>query len=249
MSSTKRTAKPSPPSPTRHREIHDALRTQIVSGAWPPGHKLPSEHELAKQFNCARMTIGKAIGALAQRGLVSRRRRAGTVVTVPRSQETVLEIHDIEAEIVAGGHEYRFELFERAIKRADEIDAQNLGIEVGGSVLRLVGLHRAGGRPHAYEERLINLDAVPEARKERFSKVSPGRWLLARVPWTDAEHAISALNADRDMARYLEIARGKACLCIERSTWLEERRITYVRLTYPCDQHRLVARFFKGKNS
>jgi GntR family transcriptional regulator, histidine utilization repressor len=81
-----------------------------------------------------------------------------------------------------------------------------------------------------------------------FATVSPGRWLLARVPWTDAEHVISALNADRAIALRLEIALGKACLCIERGTWLEEKRITYVRLTYPCDQQRLVARFLNGKS-
>ena len=49
-----------PVSTPRYREIHDALRAKIVSGAWLPGFKLPSEPELARGFDCARMTIGKA---------------------------------------------------------------------------------------------------------------------------------------------------------------------------------------------
>ena len=235
------------PVRTRYREIHDALRGKIVSGAWTPGYKLPSEHELARKFHCARMTISKALGALAARGLIYRRRRAGTTVSVPRLQETVLEIHDIEAEIQAAGHAYRFERFTRRIRRATLSDAAALGIRIGTPVLAVTGLHRADERAHALEERLINLDAVPEARREQFRQVSPGRWLLARIPWTDAEHEILALNPDRLIAQRLRIARHKACLCIQRRTWSEQQRITYVRLIYPCDQHRLVARFRQAR--
>lgn len=227
----------------RYREIYDALRLKIVSGAWPAGHKLPSEPELAKSFGCARMTIGKALGALAEQRLVTRRRRAGTTVSAPRLQESVLEIHDIEAELVAAGSSYAYECLERKVRQASVEDAAALRVTKDTPVLWLIGLHRADGRPHALEERLINLRAVPEAGRERFLLTSPGRWLLQRIPWTDAEHQILALNADAAIARRLEIPRQKACLCIERSTWLDEQHITHVRLIYPCDQHRLVARF------
>jgi len=230
-------------STPRYLEIHKALRQKIVSGNWPPGYKLPPEPALAKSFNCARMTISKALGTLADRGLISRRRRAGTTVSTPRAQESVLEIHDIESEVLAAGHAYRYECLRREARHATQREAEALHIVREASVLVLRGLHWADGRPHALEERLINLDAVPDARRERFVKISPGRWLLSRVPWTDAEHEISAISADRLSAQQLEVTRGSACLCIERRTWLGKRRITYVKLLYPGDQHRLVARF------
>ncbi len=192
------------------------------------------------------MTISKAIGALAERGFVVRRRRAGTVVSVPRMQESVLEIHDIEAEIIAAGHEYRFERIVLQRRRATKRDAAALKVGANTQVIAVTGVHRAGGIAHALEERLINLDCVPDAARERFTEISPGRWLLTRMPWTDAEHLISAMNADLVTARRLEIADNKACLCIERRTWLDDRRITYVRLVYPCDQHRLIGRFQRG---
>jgi GntR family histidine utilization transcriptional repressor len=227
----------------RSREIYDALRQKIVSGEWPAGHRLPSEHELARAFGCARMTIGKALGALAEQRLVTRRRRAGTTVNMPRPQESVLEIHDIEAELLAAGIPYAYESLARRIRRATAGDAATLGVPLGTPVLALTGLHRASGRPHALEERLINLRAVPEARTERFTTISPGRWLLQRIPWTEAEHQIGALNADADIARWLAIRRDTACLAIERNTWRDAQRITHVRVIYPCGEHRLVARF------
>ena len=36
---------------------------------------------------------------------------------------------------------------------------------------------------------------------------------------------------------------GAACLRLERRTWRGAQSITWVRLTYPGDQHRLVGRF------
>ncbi|HEX5459843.1 MAG TPA: histidine utilization repressor [Steroidobacteraceae bacterium] len=233
-------------SAPRYREIHDALRAKIVSGAWPPGFKLPSEPELARSFDCARMTVGKALTALADKGFITRRRRAGTRVNSPRPQESVLEIHDIEAEVRTAGHDYRYRCLTRECRPATASDASALNVPIGTPVLEITGLHCADGRPHALEERLINLQAVPDARRERFSKVSPGGWLLSRIPWTEAEHQISALNANSPMAQRLQITRHKACLCIERRTWHQGQRITYVRLIYPCDHHRLVARFQHG---
>ena len=227
----------------RYRAIQDALAERIISGAWPPGHKLPSEPELALSFDCARMTISKALGVLATRGLITRRRRAGTVVNAPRPQESVLEIHDIETEVLSSGHDYHYERLHREQRPASATDATAIDVEVGTPLLVLTGLHRTDNQPHALEERLINLLAVPAAKRERFEGNSPGRWLLAQVPWTQASHEITALNANRAIARTLQIAEHKACLCIERRTWQGEQRITYVRLIYPCDQHRLVARF------
>lgn len=227
----------------RYREIYEALRRKIVSGEWPPGHRLPSEPELARQFGCARMTLGKALTALAEQRLVTRRRRAGTTVNMPRPQESVLEIHDIEAELVAAGASYAYQSLVRGVRRANTADVAAFGVPPNTPVLALTGLHCAGSRPHALEERLINLRAVPEARSERFADISPGRWLLQRIPWTEAEHQIGALNADALIARRLAIRRNTACLTIERNTWRDAQRITHVRLIYPCDQHRLVARF------
>ena len=230
----------------RYREIRDTLRKKILSGAWPPGYKLAPEPELAHAFDCARMTISKALETLADQGLITRRRRIGTVVNAPRPQETVLAIHDIESEVLAAGHIYRYDCIDRSTRAATANDAEKLGVSAGTAILSLSGIHRADGRPHALEHRLINLEAVPDARRERFRKGSPGRWLLARVPWTEAEHQISALNASRVIAGHLKIARNQACLCIERLTWRDGQRITYVRLLYPCDQHRLIARFQHG---
>jgi GntR family histidine utilization transcriptional repressor len=227
----------------RYQEIQNHLKSQILSGTWAPGTKVPSEHELAAQFDCARMTVSKAIGSLVEKGLVVRRRRAGTIVAAPKSQETVLEIHDIQAEVQASGRDYRFDIQSRRVGKATREEAEKLGADIGTPVLAIACVHWADTVPYALEERLINLNAVPEAESEMFREVPPGSWLLAKIPWNEAEHRIFAVSADATTARVLKIRRNAPCLCIERRTRRDSQNVTYVRLIYPGEQHVLVARF------
>ena len=67
-----------------------------------------------------------------------------------------------------------------------------------GKVIAIACRHCADGVPFAIEDRLIDLDAVPEAAKANFALEPPGSWLLHHVPWTEAEHSISAIVADEE---------------------------------------------------
>ena len=230
----------------RYAEIRTDFETRIRSGEWAPGHRIASEHVLMEQYRCSRMTVHKALAALAATGLITRKRRSGSFVAAPSTEETVLDIHDIEAEITGAGRAYRYELMKRGVRPASPCDAARLAIGEGGAVLALLARHWADRRPYAIEDRLINLTAVPDARNANFAAVPGGSWLLIQVPWTDAEHTIRAVSASGQTAARLDLDRGAACLVIERRTWQSGAPITQVRLTYPGDRHRLVGRFTPG---
>ena len=83
----------------------------------------------------------------------------------------------------------------------------------------------AGAQPFCLEERLINLAAVPEAETAEFADTPPGLWLLQWVPWSEAEHVISAAPASPAEAETLGVAPGAACLEIVRRTWSGTRLV------------------------
>jgi len=226
-----------------HQKILGDLQGKILSGKLAPGARIATEHELAEAYDCSRMTVSNVLAKLARAGLVERRRKAGTFVTRPQSQAAVLEIHDIKAEVQALGLTYRFELVSRTTRRSTALDRERLETRSAGRVIELVARHFAGARVFCLEQRLINLEAVPQAAEEDFRGVAPGRWLLDSVPWTAAEHRISASNAPRPVAASLAVPSNTACLIVERRTWRAALPVTHVRLTYPGDSHQLVARF------
>jgi GntR family histidine utilization transcriptional repressor len=226
-----------------YRRIHADIEAHILSGEWPAGRRIPSEHELTATYGCSRMTVNKALTLLAQAGYIERRRRAGSFVRHPHAQTAVLDVHDIATEVASLGLPYRYELLARSRRQARGEERDRLGIDRRVPVLRLRCLHHAGKRPFCLEERLINLRAAPQAADADFSTEAPGAWLLRHVRWNLAEHRISATGADQSIAATLSVAEGTPCLAIERRTWNQDQVVTWVRLTYLGDSHTLVARF------
>lgn len=226
-----------------HERIMGDVEGRILSGEWPPGHRIPFEHELTLEYGCSRMTVNKALGELVKKGLIERRRRSGSFVTQPHGQSAVLEIHDIQREVEALGLLYDYKLDNRELRKANAEDRVKLEISSNAQVLAITCRHFTSDVPFCLEERVINVASVPEARDADFSAVGPGSWLLQMVPWRAAEHRIRAISADRRVAEALAIPNGTACLVVERRTWSGQTYITQVKVTYPGDRHELVAHF------
>ncbi len=236
------------PSGSLHRRILSDIEARILSGEWQPGRRIPFEHELTAQYGCSRMTVSKALTQLAGAGLIERRRRAGSFVTRPHSQSAVLEIPDVRTEVAALGLPYRFEIVARVKRRATRADRARFAVAADAWVLALTCRHDAALRPFCLEDRLISLAAAPDAAAEPFAEQSPGAWLVRRVPWTRAEHRISAAAARGGIARALKVVEGTPCLIVERRTWSGEAPVTQVRMSYPGEAHELVARFTPGQS-
>ena len=222
--------------PALHERIRLQIETQILCGAWPPGTKVPSEQVLMTQYGCARMTVNKALSALAGAGLVTRKRRAGTVVAQPRSQSMVLEITDLAREVKARDQAYEWRLLRRAERSSDHP-------EMPGRVLETEGVHYADDIPLAFEHRLVSTAQVPQILAADLVATAPGTWLLAHVPWTEAENRISATAASPALAQALGIAPGDACLTVTRRTWRAAAPVTLVSQHFIAARHELVARF------
>lgn len=236
-------------APTLNQRIRRDIEDRIRSGTWPPGHRIPFEHELMAEYDCSRMTVNKVLSMLADSGMIVRRRRAGSFVSMPHPhiESVALAIPDIPLEVASRGWGYSFRLISRRVRPARKTVPGEPELAGGGSLLVLQGLHLADGRPLALEDRLISLLGVPAAREKRFTSTPPGSWLLQHVPWTRATHRISAVNADEGEADLLQVDAGAACLVLERRTWRGEQPITWVRQSFLGNVYDLVAKFEPGR--
>lgn len=240
------------PSGALHETIRAEIEDNILSGRWPPGHRVPSELDLCRHYNCARMTVSRAMTELVRAGLIARKRRAGSVVLAQRSQNAILEIHDLRDEVLALGKSYRYALLSRTLRPATATERSATGLPARRRVIALTCLHYADDAPFCLEERIIDPTVVHNALDEGFTARAPGPWLLDHVPWSEAEHRIRAENATEEVARILGLPPGAACLIIERSTWKSAggreggESVTHVRFSYPGTAFVLQARFTPG---
>jgi GntR family histidine utilization transcriptional repressor len=224
-------------------QIRRAIRDLILNGAWPPGTAVPPEHALMERLGASRMTVHRALVQLAREGLITRRRRSGTIVASPPASHAMLDILSIPEEVRGLGHDYSYKVLARRDGRAQRPVVALFELGRAGEVVHLSVLHFADGVPHVLEERVIHLATVPAAAQERFAEMPPGDWLLQNSLWSQAEHAISAVAAEADQAQLLSIGEGEPCLLVERRTWNQGEPVTAVRLLYPGGRHRFIGRF------
>ncbi len=224
-------------------QIRRALAQRIMDGAWGPGTRIPAELDLTAHFNTSRMTVNKAIQSLASEGLLQRRRAIGTVVADRAQERPVFEIWNTADIIARAGGVYRYRLLEAAHVHDDQAKRDLLSVGRKTPLLWLRCLHLSGDTPFQLEERLVNIDAAPDIVRQPLETTAPGPWLLAHVPWTEAEHTISACEAGPDESEALALALNTACLVVERRTWNGDMPVTLARLWHPGARHKLKGRF------
>lgn len=72
-------------------QVIAALRTQITSGEWPVGSRIPTEPELVEELGVARNTVREAVRALAHNGLLDIRQGSGTYVVATSELAGVMQ--------------------------------------------------------------------------------------------------------------------------------------------------------------
>lgn len=220
-----------------YRQVKADILSKITKGEWSPGSLVPNEIDLAETYGCARATVNRAMRELAEDGIIERRRKAGTRVRASPIRRARFDIPIVRREIESKGAKYRYSLADRAVLAAPDWLRARLDLEAGTKALHLTCMHYADGDPYQHEDRWINLASLPQAEEADFSHVGPNEWLVATIPFSDAEISFSAASADASLAGYLGSGVGEAIFITERTTWFEDRAITYVRLAYRPGHH------------
>ncbi len=227
------------PTPSKRinsfRMIKEEILRRVRDRVWSPGMLIPNEEVLAQEFGCARVTVNRALRELAQTGLLERKRRAGTRVAAHPVREARMEIPLVRAEVEAMGAAYRFTVLSREVGAAPEHIRGRLQLCSDAEVLHVRCLHFSDSRPFQYEDRWICLSAVPEVREVVFSDMGPNEWLVRHAPFSEMEIRLSASASTADEARLLGVAAGDPLFNFERTTWLLDQPITYVRMMHAQD--------------
>lgn len=207
------------PDGRKAQRVFLTLRDEIVSGARPPGAALPGELRLAAMFGVSRVTVRRALAALAEAGLIRKRAGSGTTV-VPRhgaAEPVTADLATLMPQLVAMGRGSTARLLAFAYVAAPDPVRLALGLPEGARVQRAVRVRAAGGRVFSH---LVT--HVPEAIAAHYSEAdlatTPLYQLLERSG-VEIEHAtqtISATLATPEVAEALELAPGAALIALTR---------------------------------
>lgn len=212
-------------------DIRAEVLQRIRSRDWPPGALIPGEEALAEEFGVARATVNRALTALAEAGVIERKKRAGTRVAELPVRRARLEIPVIRLDVLGRGLAYDFKLLADRLAPAPVPVTARLGLPEGTVMRYLETLHLAGGRPYVLETRWLNLAVLPAPAPD-FATVSVNEWLVTHVSLVSGDIAFTAEPASAREAEVMGVGPGTALLVAERTTQGTGGPVTWVRLAH-----------------
>ena len=211
--------------------IRAEVLRRIRAREWPPGGLIPGEEALAEEFGVARATVNRALTALAEAGVIERKKRAGTRVAELPVRRARLEIPVIRLDVLGRGLPYDFKLLADRLAAAPVPMTARLGLPEGMPMRYLETLHLAGGRPFVLETRWLNPSVLPAALPD-FALVSANEWLVTHVSLVSGDIAFTAEPASRREAEVMGVPLATPLLVAERTTQGTAGPVTWVRLAH-----------------
>jgi len=224
---------PSSPLPLYH-QLAELLAADMDGGRYPHGERLPSEHDLAKRYGLGRPTVRQATELLMRRGLVERRRGAGTFVRAPRPRADLFSL-------VGTQHAFRAEGTHAETRVLSPLSSVSVPARAdnpfaGRQALFLSRLSRAEKTPVVFEQIFF----CPETFSQLMTWDLQGQSLSDLVEQRlnlrpeSAEQRFSVAPVHGKVARTLGVSSGTPLLFVQRHIHFRiKRQAIYVEL-YCC---------------
>lgn len=206
-----------------YRQVKLALLSLVERAAYAPGEVLPNETQLAGALEVSIGTLRKAVDELVHEHVLVRKQGKGTFVAMHGNDRFLFQFFHVETRDPGsrGRHEYpQVECvgFDKA--RANEDEAQALGLREGDAVLRIGNRLNLAGRPVVYDSLCISARLFKGLTEKRFVDRPSTIYNLYQ-----ADHGITVLRAleraravaaSREAARVLGVAQGIPMLEVHR---------------------------------
>lgn len=144
------------------RSIFETLRGEIVNGDFNAGDKLPTEKDFSERFGVNRHTVRRALGELAQAGVISVRRGSGAYVS-----EGVLDFKigprmRFNQNVLDLGRTPSVRLIGSETMPCQERIAAKLSLRPGKPVARVETVGEADGTPVCVSEHFFPAERFPD---------------------------------------------------------------------------------------
>ena len=202
-----------------YMKIHDQIKKEIDEEIWKIGQRLPSERDLAEQFEVSRMTLRQAITLLVEEGVLERRMGSGTFVASTRVQEKMRGTTSFTEIIKAQGKTPSSQLisYRRTLP----------------NIIRMERVRYANHIPVVYEvasipEKFIKNFNKEEITKHFFQTLQEHGYKIGK-----SQQTIYARLAKERIAHYLEIPKGHAILGLTQISYFDNgTAFEYVKSQY-----------------
>lgn len=221
--------------------LRDAIEGQVAQAE----KAIPTERDLAEEFDVSRITVRKAIDGLVSEGIVSRRRGAGTFVTRPRVEKSLSKLSSFSQDMVSRGRRPHSVWVSKAMGTVTPEEALSLGLSPGSHVFRFHRIRYADDTSMALEYSTVPAYCLPSEEAvgaSLYEALEAAGHLPVR-----ALQRLRAIAFGPEQAEALGIEAGAPGLFIERRGFLADGRTAeFTQSYYRGDAYDVVAELNAG---
>lgn len=208
------------PEGAKAQRVYLSLRDQITGGSLSDGDSLPGEQRLAENFGVSRVTVRRALDALAGTGLIERRAGSGTRVRRPddaTDKPVAMNFSTLMPQLVEMGQSTTARLLSFSYGKAPEFIARAMGLSDEDEVQIATRVRSAQDTPFSHLTTYVPAGIARNYSEDDLAS-QPLFALLERsgVEIEEAHQSVSATLAGPEVAEALGIAVGSALLSLRR---------------------------------
>ncbi|MCL4880457.1 MAG: GntR family transcriptional regulator [Anaerolineae bacterium] len=226
-------------------QIKDYIRLNIQAGVFPENSRIPSERQLAEQFQVSRLTVSKAINELIQEGLLHSHVGKGTFVSSTKIEQELRTLTSFTEEMIRRGQRPSSRVLYAAVEPASSEVTKALLLPSGTKIIVLKRVRLADNQPVALETSAIVAAICPGiVDKHDFSQESLYQVLREEcgIRIAYARQTFESRQATPEEQEALHLDPHTPILGITRVTYnAQEQPIEYVRSAYRGDRYKFNA--------
>lgn len=216
-----------------YMRIHNKIKDDIDQGIWKIGQRLPSERDLADDFEVSRMTLRQAITLLVEEGILARKVGSGTYVASTRIQEKMRVTTSFTEIIKAQGKQPSTKLISYTEDRPSTKECAHLGLRSSDLVIRMERVRYADDVPVVYEVAVIPKRFIADFAQEDITQHFFHTLTAHGYKIGKSQQTIYARLATDKITNYLQLERGQAILGLTQISYFEDgQAFEYVKSQY-----------------
>ena len=218
-------------------QIHNQIKKDIEAGVWAVGDRIPSERELALEFNVSRMTLRQAVQTLVEEGILERQVGAGTFVARKKVQEKMTGVTSFTELMEEQGKKPSSRTVSYLVTTPSLSEMERLTLKDDEKVLRMERIRYADEVPICFEVATLPYSLVKDYERNQITTSLYRTLEESGRKIGHAQQSVSAQVASERIAEYLNIKRGSAILRLRQITELGDGTpFEYVRTQYAGDK-------------
>jgi GntR family transcriptional regulator len=236
-------SKDRPVNSTKYHRIYLLLKDAIARGDFAPGECLPGELTLSDQHQVSRITVRRALAALANESLVVRRVGVGTVVAPPKTDvaRITADVSNLLPNFVRMSNGSSIRLLEFAYRPVSEAIAAKLKLGSRDQVQYSVRVRSMNGKPFSYL--ITHVPATIAQTYNESELANTSLFVLLERGGVKVDHAtqtISATLATQQMADALDVPVGAPLIALQRVVFDRDGRgVEHLDAFYRPDRYQI----------